>query len=244
MLDIGRVNTRSIRVESSSTNITRGGFICNAMSWADGILHYVGVDWLAIIDEPTWQKGLFKSSNFKTWGLEERVKFDKPFNDGPPFLFACLSGIEIVGKWSVCMYTTNIDHTGFTVGIVNSGEEGGELGNLKFAAVTWIAIPGTEPLKRKHVWTGTFNTSTGSSFDLEKNGWGGWKGHVEFGFKFNRTPKIFIGLRQFCESNSANFRLNAAVSKVTTSGMDWGFGKWEDTKLLSAGANFLAVDVD
>jgi hypothetical protein len=244
MIDVGRTKSCCIRVESSASSIRRDGFTCDAESWTDGILHYAAVSWITVLDEPTWQIGRFKSSSFKKWGLESRVTFDKPFLDGPPILFACLSGIEMVGKWAVRMYTTNIDHVGFTVGIVNSGEEDGSSGNLRSAAVTWIAIPGSEVMKRRNVWMGSFTTDTGSSIHLDKDGPGGWKGYVDFGFKFKRAPKIFVGLRQFCGVNDANFRLNASTSDVTTSGMNWRLDKWADTKLLSAGANFLAIDVD
>ncbi|KAJ2925077.1 hypothetical protein H1R20_g12028, partial [Candolleomyces eurysporus] len=243
---IGLTDTRSVRVESFASSITRGGFTCNAVSWKDGILHCATVDWIAIVDEPTWQKGLFKSSNFmiKKWGLEERVQFDEPFADGPPILFACLSSIEMVGKWSVRIYTTDIDHTGFTVGIVNSGEEGGSSENLVSASVTWIAIPVSEFMKKKNAWIGAFTTDIGKAFDLDKCGPGGWRGHVEFGFEFRRRPKIFVGFRQFCVNNDVNLRLETSTSNVTTSGMDWELGKWGDTNLLSAGVNFLAIDAD
>ncbi|KAJ2911719.1 hypothetical protein MD484_g8695, partial [Candolleomyces efflorescens] len=167
-----------------------------------------------------------------------------PFRDGPPIIFACLSGIELVGKWAVRVYTTNIDHAGFTCGIVNSGEEDGSSGNLRSAAVTWIAIPGSEVMKKRNVWMGSFATDAGVSFDLDKFGPGGYKGHVDFGLKFKRVPKIFVGLRQFCGINDRNFRLTASTLNVTTAGMDWKLEKWGDTKLLSAGANFLAVDAD
>ena len=244
MVDVGTTGACCIRVESSASSIRRDGFTCVAESWTDGILHYAVVDWMSILDEPTWQIGHFKSSSFKRWGLESRVTFETPFRDGPPIIFACLSGIELVGKWAVRVYTTNIDHAGFTCGIVNSGEEDGSSGNLRSAAVTWIAIPGSEVMKKRNVWMGSFATDTGVSFDLDKLGPGGWKGHVDFGLKFKRVPKIFVGLRQFCGINDRNFRLTASTLNVTTAGMDWKLEKWGDTKLLSAGANFLAVDAD
>ena len=99
-------------------------------------------------------------------------------------------------------------------------------------------------MKKKNAWIGTFSADTGSSFNLDGGGSGGWKGHVQFGLEFKRTPKIFVGLHQFCGANDKNLRLTANTRGVTTSGMDWILEKWGDTKLLSAGANFLAIDAD
>ncbi|RXW22180.1 hypothetical protein EST38_g3688 [Candolleomyces aberdarensis] len=208
--------------------------------------HHNAWVYMQCMDEPTWQTGVFnfKASSFKKWGSEERVTFDKPFSDGPPILFACLSGIEAAGNRSVRIYTTNVDQSGFTVGVTNSSEEGGSSGDLIATAATWIAIPGSEFMKKKNVWMGTFTTDMGSSFNLDKHGPGGWRGHVEFGFEFRRAPKIFIGLRQFCTTNDGNLCLQASTSNVTTSGMDWALEKWSLTRLLSAGANFFAFDAD
>ncbi|KAJ2936091.1 hypothetical protein H1R20_g1004, partial [Candolleomyces eurysporus] len=242
-LDIGLTNNTPIRVEAFPQNITQGGFICNARSWQDGILHNAVVDWMAI-EQPGWQCGVFKSEDAKLKdeherSSEHRVTFAKPFEEGPPRVFACFSGLNISGKWNIRAYATDVDPSGFTIAIVSCGEEGsGPPVKLLSAAITWIAVPASDVTKKKNAWIGSFATGR------KGGGWNASNGHVDFGFAFKRTPKIFLGLRQFSASNEKNLRLKVTTSKATTTGMDWSISKWHDTLLLSAAASFLAVDVD
>ncbi|RXW14355.1 hypothetical protein EST38_g11496 [Candolleomyces aberdarensis] len=102
MLDIGRNHGTPIRVDSFPQNITKEGFICNTRSWGNGILHNA-VD-AKVPDE------LEMSS-------EHRVNFTKSFEDGPPMVFVCFSGLHMTDKWNVRVYATSVDPAGFTIAI-------------------------------------------------------------------------------------------------------------------------------
>ncbi|KAJ2936090.1 hypothetical protein H1R20_g1005, partial [Candolleomyces eurysporus] len=242
MLDIGWNHGTPIRVESFTQNITKEGFICGTRSWGNGILHNAVVDWIAI-EHPSWQCGVFNSQDVKLsdeleMSSEHRVNFSKPFEDGPPMVFVCFSGLHVMGKWNVRVYATNIDPAGFTVAIVSCGEEdNGPPVKLRSAAITWIAVPGSDVTKKKNVWIGSFATGRKAGGLNECNG------HVDFGFVFKRTPKIFVGLRQFSASKDRNLRVRVKTSNVTTKGMDWRIEKWDDTVLFSATLTS-AMDVD
>ncbi|KAJ2912582.1 hypothetical protein MD484_g7834, partial [Candolleomyces efflorescens] len=243
-LDIGSRWGTPIRVEVFTKKITKENFICNARSWGDGILHNTDVYWIAV-NQPNWQCGVFNSQDAKSadeydTSSEHRVHFAERFEDAPPVVFVCFSGLHITNKWNVRVYATNIDQTGFTIAIVNCGEEGtwGPAVKMISAAITWIAIPARDVSKKKNVWVGSFATGR-RAHGFEECG-----GHVDFGFTFKRTPKIFTGLRQFSANKDRNLRLRMTTSNVTTQGMDWKISKWHDTILYSGGANFIAVDVE
>ncbi|KAJ2912584.1 hypothetical protein MD484_g7824, partial [Candolleomyces efflorescens] len=239
MLDIGRTAHTVIRVNTTTNNITKENFVCTARSWREGIFHNAKVDWIAI-DNPTWQCGVFNSQDTKTFdrSSEHRINFSKPFEDAPPMVFVCFSGLDLTGKWNARVYATNVDPAGFTIAIINCGEEGGLASRLISAAVNWIAVPASDVMKKKNVWIGGFATGRRENvFDSEG-------GHVDFRFTFKRTPKVFVGLRQFSAGNERNLRLRVTKSSITTQGMDWNISKWDDTLLYSAGANFIAVDVE
>jgi hypothetical protein len=246
VLDIGLNTNTPIRVEAFANNITKENFVCNARSWGNGVLHYADVDWIAL-DHPDWQCGVFDSQDSHSsdeidMSTEHRIHFATPFDDAPPMVFVCFSGIHITGKWNARVYATNVDPAGFTIAIVSCGEEEGRTSGpamkLASAAITWIAVPASDVMKKKNVWTGGFATGR------RANGFDECSGHIDFGFTFKRTPKIFTGLRQFSATNERNLRLRAATSNVTTQGMDWKISKSHDTTLYSGGANFLAVDVE
>jgi hypothetical protein len=143
-------------------------------------------------------------------------------------VFVCFSGMHITGKWNVRVYATNVDPAGFTIAIVNCGEEV----SLISAAITWIAVPASDVMKKKNVWIGGYATSRWA------HGFGECSGHVDFGFTFKRRPKIFAGLHQFSANNNRNLRLQTIAYNVTTQGMDWKFSKWDDTTLYSGGRIF------
>jgi hypothetical protein len=210
------------------------------------MLHNVGLDWIAI-EEPGWQSGVLKSVDARGWGpddsLEHRINFAKPFEDGPPMVFVAFNTIDIDGPRNIRVYATTIDHKGFNVSVLNLGEGGGWKTRVYAAAVTWIAIPANDVMKKQNAWIGCFGTGIrGPGSRTTRDGPDRWNGHVDFGFEFKRSPKIFVGLSQMNASSDNKLQLGVTTSGVTTSGMKWRIEKWDDTVLHNAGANFIAVD--
>ncbi|KAJ2929714.1 hypothetical protein H1R20_g7357, partial [Candolleomyces eurysporus] len=236
----------TIRVEAYAQNITRDGFICNVRSWDNTCLYNARLDWIAI-EEPGWQSGVLRSQDVRPWGqtwsFEHRIDFPKPFEDSsPPMVFVAFSSFDVAGKWNIRTHAANVDHAGFTMAVINCGEEEVRT-KVWSSAITWIAVPLSDVVKKRNAWIGTFATSLGGpNLWTKHDGADGWVGHVNFGFEFKRVPKIFVGLREFSSKNDHNLRVEIRISNVTTTGMDWGIAKWSDTLLFHAGANFLAVD--
>lgn len=234
----------AIRVRSWPQNITRENFICNAQTWLDTALYNASVDWAAI-EERNWQCGIFRTDDIRDPYtnpeeadsiFDHHIVFPTPFAS-PPMVLVCFNGFDMTGNWNLRTYATNIDHTGFNLSIVKC-DDGDPSTKLWSASITWLAIPGEDVLKRRNAWIGQF--STAGRRDIRESGT--CHGHVDFGFKFERPPKIFLGLNNFHLRNTANLRLFSETSNVTESGMDWNIWKWDDTILEGASVMFLAVD--
>ncbi|RXW11275.1 hypothetical protein EST38_g14580, partial [Candolleomyces aberdarensis] len=78
----------------------------------------------ALVEHTGWQCGVFKSQDAKPsdeleMSSEHRITFTKPFEDGPPMVLVCFSGLDVTGKWNVRVYATNVDPAGFTIAIVS-----------------------------------------------------------------------------------------------------------------------------
>jgi hypothetical protein len=212
------------------------------------MLYNVGLDWIAI-EEPGWQSGVLRSVDARGWGpkdsLEHRVNFAKPFEDGPPMVFVAFNTVDVDGPRNLRVYATAIDHRGINVAVLNLGEGEESKTRIHATAVTWIAIPASDVMKKRNAWIGCFATGIGGpGSQTTHDDPNRWDGHVDFGFEFKRPPKIFVGLSQMSAAVDKKLQLGVTASDVTTSGMNWRIEKWDDTVLHNAGANFIAVDTD
>ncbi|KAJ2912583.1 hypothetical protein MD484_g7825, partial [Candolleomyces efflorescens] len=235
----------TVRVQSFSQNVCRENFICTSRAWLGTMLYNVGVDWIAI-EESGWQSGVFGTGDITGWTptdiLEHRIDFAKPFEDGPPMVFVAFNTIDLDGPRNMRAYAASIDYRGFNLAVLR-GEESETI--VHAAAVTWIAIPASDVMKKRNAWIGSFASGVGGTgSQITHDHPNRWDGHVDFGFEFKRSPKIFVGLSQMSAAADKQLQLGVTTSDVTTSGMNWRIESWDDTMLRSAGANFIAVDTD
>ncbi|TEB14812.1 hypothetical protein FA13DRAFT_1747859 [Coprinellus micaceus] len=208
----------TIRIRSWPQNVMKDGFICNAQTWSDTILYNARVDWAAI-EEPDWQCGVYKTRDVQkqSW-FDHRITFPTQFAS-PPMVFVCFNGFDMCGNWNLRVYATSVDHAGFNLSILKD-DEGDSSTRVEWASITWIAVPGDDALRHRHPC----------------------KGHLDFGFQFNRPPKVFMGLNHFRASNGAPLRLDTEASGITESGMDWGVSTWCETIVKGASLKVLAID--
>ncbi|TEB20906.1 hypothetical protein FA13DRAFT_1742606 [Coprinellus micaceus] len=235
-LDLSQASGATIRIRSWPQNVMKDGFICNAQTWSDTILYNTRVDWAAI-EEPDWQCGVYKTRDVQkqSW-FDHRITFPTQFAS-PPMVFVCFNGFDMCGNWNLRVYATSVDHAGFNLSILKD-DEGDSSTRVEWASITWIAVPGDDALRRRHVWIGQFGTAGMGDIGWDKP----CKGHLDFGFQFNRPPKVFMGLNHFRASNGAPLRLDTEASGITESGMDWGVSTWCETIVKGASLKVLAID--
>lgn len=256
-MEVNKATDTCIRVHSQ--NITRENFVCNAETWCEPRLFNASVDWAAVGDfTPSWQCGVFRSTDFKEspgpQGIEEifnhRIPFARKFGDGPPMVFVGFSHFQIYKGLALRTHATNVDHTGFNISIVKAHFEDDTLKEtlkedvpkIHAASVSWIAIPGMESVRNEVAWVGMLASNDPGTQSYAVDNESGWSGHVDFGIKFKRVPKIMVGVCHFNFGNERNIRLKVKTFNITETGMDWTICQWHDTILRSATVSYLAVD--
>jgi len=178
--------------------------------------------------------------------IARRVSFPRPYGAAPRVVVA-LSGLSVGGAasggwWDVQAYATDVGGAGFTLNVERSR---GGAEPLAGTQVHWFAYPaGGVPGLR--IASGTFTSlgklNTNQPAPGAVNGEA--SGSVQFEREFDEAPQVFVAITQFRAARAHNLRVRAKAQNVTARGMDWKLEKWDDTKLESATASWIAFSRD
>ncbi|KAF8641278.1 hypothetical protein AX16_010057 [Volvariella volvacea WC 439] len=228
-LDVSR--TANIRVRSGISGIKNDSATYRVSSWDDTILF----------------SGIINSLNLAPANLDilngehtrsradassVRINFERPFVTPPKVVvFFTHFDLDKSRNWRLKTIATNIDTRGFTLTIDTWGDT-----FFYGATAGWIAYPED----REHIFSTSVNTMDVRPWNQPQ------LKHskvISFGdVEFWKNPSVFVGLNFFDFGCQANFRLNAYVDGVTTSGLTWHIDSWGDSVLYSAGVSIIAVN--
>jgi hypothetical protein len=237
MLDLEQ--DRNIRIKASATNIRSDNFTLAIDSWADTIMYSAGCSWLELgAGTDDIQTGVFRTTDIRPWHEvqernEQRVTFDRSFADNrPPKVVVWLSALDMDKgfNWRAKAYASDITARGFTVH-VDSWEET----KLYSAWVTWVAYPSNST----EICSGQFGTGDIRPWYQPRHH---NTGQVAFGdnVKFEKTPQVVAALSSLDYEHGINLRLWLKTSAVTTRGFAWTLESWEDSKMYSSSAMYIA----
>ncbi|KAJ3569385.1 hypothetical protein NP233_g5084 [Leucocoprinus birnbaumii] len=133
--------------------------------------------------------------------------------------------------WRLETTAVNVDRKGFTLKIRTWADT-----ILYRAQAAWVAYPED----REHIFSTSVNTDEVRPWTSPQAKTSKYKPFL--GIKFARPPIVFVGLNTFDIKCGLNFRVNARVDNVSTSGFTWHLDTWGGTSLYSAGATIIAFD--
>ncbi|MXN60944.1 H-type lectin domain-containing protein, partial [Burkholderia pseudomallei] len=94
------------------------------------------------------------------------------------------------------------------------------------------------PADSASVASGVFNTQDVRSWDNPQLS---NSNTIAFPQRFRSPPTVRVALNSIDIDHTANLRISATVSDVTSTGLTWYLDAWEDTILYSAGGAYIAL---
>jgi len=226
----------NLRTKGYADNQSANSVRLHLDAWADTTLYSAGLTWLDICkNDRDFQWGTFVTTEDHPWDkpkmqTSRNIKFAKPYAE-PPKVVVWLNEIDLDKNhnWRVKCFADNITKDGFTLHCDTWADT-----ILYSAGATWIA----HPSNRSNITSGSYNTMDVRPWDQPRatNG-----KSINFDKKFQKTPLVLTGLNTFDIGNTANLRIRALLSNISSTGMTWNVDCWADTTLYSGGCNYLVI---
>ncbi|KAH6869828.1 hypothetical protein BKA70DRAFT_1270371 [Coprinopsis sp. MPI-PUGE-AT-0042] len=202
-----------LNLQSYFDNIHPEGFTVHLNSYGRTRLYDVWLDYLVLeATNPLLQMGSYGGD------VVTRISFRHAY-DTPPRVFVALSGLGISGN--------NRRSHGFTIHIekkkdVERVAAGKAIGN---AQVSWFSYPegGLEGNGKRKVSNGA-------------------QGTVTFTCRFDKPPRVILGLTVLDSGRRDNVRIYLEPENVTREKMDWKAGTWLGTHFDEFAFTYLAIE--
>ncbi|KAH6906033.1 hypothetical protein BKA70DRAFT_1290055 [Coprinopsis sp. MPI-PUGE-AT-0042] len=244
-LDIGTFDDE-VNLQSYFDNIHPEGFTVHLNSYGRTRLYDVWLDYLVLeATNPLLQTGSVESQRYRPskYGgdVVTRISFRHAY-DTPPRVFVALSGLGISGRnrWEIRTFATEVDSHGFTIHIekkkdVEQVAAGRAIGN---AQVSWFSYP-EGGLPGLAICSGEVRVGRGmgkGKSAMEH------KGTVTFTCRFDKPPRVILGLTVLDSGRRDNIRIYLEPENVTREKMDWKAGTWLDTHFDEFAFTYLAIE--
>ena len=234
LLDVDK--NQNIRINASTSDITRESFNASLNAWADTTLYAASLTYIEAGPAFDYlQTGTFNTQEVGAWQNHapqnsKRINFATAFQGQPPKIVCWLTSIDMDRNhnWRCRTYATDVDTAGFTVHIDTWAD------TIMYAAsMTWIAYPADQP----NVASGSFSTNDIRtwSYPQHEN-----SATVSFSKGFNKVPKLAMALDGLDYDRSANLRVRLSTSAVTPTAMTWHLQSWADSTMYMASASYFA----
>lgn len=229
------------RLLANATTVRPHGFTITTDSW--NVRESAGFNWLAFTDTEgdrmeagEWSMRELFGREIKRNELEvytAQIKLEHLTN---PKVIVWISGFHFNHSDALHVRTYATDIKGDEFSIVVDIGEGCELRDLK---VSWLAYD-ERLFGTRRIVSGSRRTAEFRPLDKPQ--------HYNNGFtefedgKFERTPKVFLGINEIDIKGWNSHTLEVGISSVNRLGMCWYANSWDNTVLRGAGISYLAFD--
>lgn len=239
----------NVRANLVADKITTDSFRITLETWGDSTLHSASATWMEhkssakdcifgqFDTQETTPKGSATPKKMQSTHSHQEnskaIRFPSPFKEAPEII-CWLNRIDMASgsdrNWRIRAYATAITPQGFTAHLDSWSDS-----ILHGAAMCWVAFP----KNKKHVASGSFNTSDVRSWSNPKP-----KNSALAKFKegvFDKKPTVLVALNMLDMAGNADLRVEVDVDRVDKQGFRWRLDTWGDSTLYAAGASWIAL---
>lgn len=233
------------RANLVADNITTDSFQITLETWGESTMYAASATWIEtkanvkeclfgefdtqdLADAPENKNSQAQRENSK------KIRFRRPFKKDCEVI-CWLNRLDMAGgesNYRIRAYASDVTREGFIAHIDTWADS-----VLNGAAMCWIAFP----KNKKHVQSGSFNTSDVRSWSNPKPNNSSTIKFQEASFDPDRTPTVLAGLNTLDMAGNADLRIGVDIDEVTNHGFRWHLDTAGDSTLYSAGASWIAL---